>query len=137
MSDKLTVDVDSRALYATLDRLGAIGEKHVKAAAKVTATPSRTRCGAASVATRPARRDRATTPRKASPSTSRTMGRGTSSTSTVRTCPNLPLWLEFGTKHMTASPFAFNSARLEEGAHDRRTRAAVQDAIDELGLGRP
>jgi hypothetical protein len=42
---------------------------------------------------------------------------------------------EFGTKFMTAKPFLFVSARLEEGAHDRRSRDAVQAAIDEIGLG--
>jgi len=36
---------------------------------------------------------------------------------------------------MTAKPFLFVSARLEEGAHDRRAREAVQAAIDEKGLG--
>ena len=38
-------------------------------------------------------------------------------------------------KFMTAQPFLFASARLEEGAHDRRAREAVQAAIDETGLG--
>jgi hypothetical protein len=136
MSDKLTVDVDSRALYATLDRLGAIGEKHVKAAAKVTAH---------AIANEMRRRIRR---RSAGPTRSRHTAEGITVDEShdgkgyviyidSPDMPNLPLWLEFGTKHMTASPFAFNSARLEEGAHDRRTRAAVQDAIDELGLGRP
>jgi hypothetical protein len=44
-------------------------------------------------------------------------------------------FLEFGTKFMTAHPFLFVSAQLEEGAHDRRSREAVQDAINEQGLG--
>jgi hypothetical protein len=42
---------------------------------------------------------------------------------------------EFGTKFMTAKPFLFASARLEEGAHDRRVRQTIQDVIDEKGLG--
>src|SRR3990167_4849038 len=40
-------------------------------------------------------------------------------------------WLEFGTKHMAARPFLFNSARLVEGDHYRRLRAALHEAIDE------
>lgn len=48
---------------------------------------------------------------------------------------NLPYWLEFGTRKMTKKPFFIESARLEETAHDRRIRDAIQDAIDESGLG--
>lgn len=44
-------------------------------------------------------------------------------------------FLEFGTKYMTAKPYLFVSARLEEGGHDRRTREAVQRAIDQKGFG--
>lgn len=44
-------------------------------------------------------------------------------------------WLEFGTEKMTARPFLFNSARLEEGGHQRRLAEAIQDEIDDLGLG--
>jgi len=44
-------------------------------------------------------------------------------------------WLEFGTQYMAARPFLFASARLEEGAHDRRSHEAIQDAIDAQGLG--
>lgn len=49
--------------------------------------------------------------------------------------PNLPIWLEFGTKHMAARPFMNVSALLEESAHGRRVATAVQDAIDAMGLG--
>ncbi len=44
-------------------------------------------------------------------------------------------FLEFGTSRMTAKPFLFVSARLEEGPALRRARLAIQDAIDEKGLG--
>lgn len=44
-------------------------------------------------------------------------------------------FLEFGTKFMSARPFLFASARLEEGPHDRRSREAVQAAIAVKGLG--
>jgi hypothetical protein len=44
-------------------------------------------------------------------------------------------FLEYGTKFMSAKPFLFASARLEEGAHMERSLEAVQAAIDETGLG--
>lgn len=44
-------------------------------------------------------------------------------------------WLEFGTVHMTAKPFLFPAARLENTAHDRRMREAIEAAIADEGLG--
>jgi HK97 gp10 family phage protein len=44
-------------------------------------------------------------------------------------------WNEFGTEKMTAQPFLFNSAHLEEGPHRRRLIESLQDSIDDLGLG--
>ena len=44
-------------------------------------------------------------------------------------------FLEFGTRHQPAQPFLFASAHLERGANLRRARRAIQDAIDEQGLG--
>jgi hypothetical protein len=44
-------------------------------------------------------------------------------------------WLEFGTRQMTARPFFFVSAELERAAYERNSRQAIQDAIDETGLG--
>lgn len=49
--------------------------------------------------------------------------------------PGLPGWIEHGTKYMTARPFMANSAKLEEGPHERRLNDAIQDAIEEGGLG--
>jgi hypothetical protein len=56
--------------------------------------------------------------------------------------PNLPLWIEKGTKKgrpgssaQPARPFFYVSAALEEGAHFRRLEDALQDAIDARGLG--
>jgi hypothetical protein len=45
---------------------------------------------------------------------------------------NLPLWLEFGTKYMTAKPAIAPAAELETSAHRRRIEEAVQAAIDEV-----
>jgi hypothetical protein len=44
-------------------------------------------------------------------------------------------WLEFGTRQMTARPFFFVAADLERAAYERNSRQAIQDAIDETGLG--
>lgn len=44
-------------------------------------------------------------------------------------------YLEYGTRFMRPRPFLHASARLEEAAHDRRLREAIQAAIDEAGLG--
>ena len=52
-----------------------------------------------------------------------------------QTQSNVPLWLEFGTVHMTKRPFFFESARLEAKAHDRRMRDAIKLAIETEGLG--
>ena len=49
--------------------------------------------------------------------------------------PNLPIWLERGTERMPAYPFFFEGARLEAGGHERRMLGAIQQAIDEAGLG--
>lgn len=44
-------------------------------------------------------------------------------------------YLEYGTVYMSARPFFYPSARLEEPVFDRAVREAVQDAIDLAGLG--
>ena len=51
------------------------------------------------------------------------------------TKPGLPRWLEFGTSKMSARPFLFASAHLEEAPHARRVEDAVLVAIKETGLG--
>lgn len=48
---------------------------------------------------------------------------------------NVPLWLEFGTKHMVAQPYFFASAKLETDAYRRRVVDAINDAAEEVGLG--
>lgn len=47
--------------------------------------------------------------------------------------PNLPLWLEHGTVHMTERPFFDAAADLERGPHLRRAREAAEDALEGLG----
>lgn len=56
--------------------------------------------------------------------------------------PNLPIWIDDGTKKgkpgsstQPARPYFWVSVHLEEGAHHRRIGDAIQDAIDAKGLG--
>lgn len=49
--------------------------------------------------------------------------------------PHVGLYLEGGTVHMSARPFFWPSVALQQGAFDRNVRQAVQDTIDEVGLG--
>ena len=137
MSDQLTIEIDNRAAIAALDQLGAAVERYTKTAAKITADNI-------------AREAKARLQRQLS---------GTSTGATVRgvtveearagvgyvvlpwnpaepvRMPNLPIWLEFGTVKMTARPYFFASAQLESGAHDRRIREAIGQAIREVGGG--
>jgi HK97 gp10 family phage protein len=48
---------------------------------------------------------------------------------------HIAAFLEYGTRYMTRQDFFWPSAQIEQGAHDRRTREAIQEAIDTAGLG--
>lgn len=132
-----TIDIDAAGLLSALTRLGPAAEQHVKRAAEVTAKRVQQE-----VRTR-VRRDTGKTAEMITVDEApqplggyRVFVAQWVGASFVRPRPeNLPIWLEFGTKHMSAQPFLFNSARLEEGAHERRIAAAIQDAINEQGLG--
>lgn len=45
----------------------------------------------------------------------------------------LPVWLEHGTKHMTARPAWRAAAQLEEGTHRRRVEEAMAASAEGLG----
>ena len=126
MADTLTIDVDATALLRMLDQLGrSAAAQHLKAAAKVTAERIATEAAA-----RVARR----TGKTAAGIKVEETRTGNGYVVFVRRpeMPGLPAWLEFGTKYMTARPFLFASARLEEGPHERRVAQALQEAIDEV-----
>ncbi len=128
MAPLLTIDVDASRLIAILDQLGDVVLKHTKPAAKVTAD-NIAREAQARVA-------RATGETAAGIIVQEDYTReGYIVHSANQRMPNLPTWLEFSTKHMAARPYFFSSARLEENAHDRRMRQAIQDAIDETSRG--
>lgn len=46
---------------------------------------------------------------------------------------NLPIWLEFGTKHAAARPYFYAAVALEHGTYLRDVERGLQSAIDGLG----
>ena len=147
MAPLLTIEIDTAAVLAALDRLGAVAEQHVKAAAKVTADNivreargrARRRTGetASHIVAEESHDQRGyivwvRPDVRISHHTMTRSGRGHTQKVTFNA---LGGWLEFGTETMTPKPFLFVSARLEESAHLRRVAEAVQAAIDETGLG--
>lgn len=128
MADSMIIDVDTRALLAAMDALGVEAERHTKAAAKITAD---------NIAGEARRRVARRTGQTAAGIVVREdyTRAGYIVAAERNPYPILPMWLEFGTKFMTPRPFFFASARLEEGAHERRMREAIQQAINAVGFG--
>jgi hypothetical protein len=146
MAKLLTIDVDASAVLEAMRRLGDRADVPVKAASKVTAENI-----AREAKGRIARRTGETASHivveeshdgkgyvawvepdvKISLHTSRS---GRTHTQSV-TYSSVGRFLEFGTKHMTKREFLFPSARLEERPHLDRLAEALQDAIDDAGLG--
>lgn len=127
MADSFTVDVDTTELLAALDAIPAAVHAYLKAAAKVTADR---------IAAEAKERIRRRTGRTGDAITVEEAHSGDGYVIfTGNGRQHIAHFLEFGTKFMTAKPFLFASARLEEPAHDRRCREAVQAAIDAKGLG--
>lgn len=123
-----SVTVDAESLLQALRHLGPAAEPHIKAASRVTANR---------IADEARRRVRRRTGKTAEGIVVRDdfTGKGSIVAAERNPFPNVPLWLEFGTVRMRPSPFLFNSARLEESAHLERIARALQDAINEQGLG--
>lgn len=127
MSDQLIVDVDTTELLAAL---GAIPDA-VLARLKIVSKDTADR-----IATEARARIRRRTSKTGDAITVEESRRGDGYVIFVGgDRQHIGRFLEFGTKFMTAKPFLFASAQLEESGHDRRARAAIQEAIDELGLG--
>ena len=127
MSDTFTIDVETTALFAAIDEIPEAVQRHLKAAAKVTADR---------IATEARGRIRRRTGQTGEAITVAETYNGDGYVIYVgNKRQHIGSFLETGTKFMSPKPFLFVSARLEEGAHDRRAREAVQAAIDEKGLG--
>lgn len=140
MADGLTIEMDTTALVAALTKLGAAAQPFINAACQETANalvremkarlqrqlgPNATGQTVAGIETRPAYD-----------------GNGFVVIADNARMPNLPLWLEKGTKKgrkrsHASSPlnFFYVSCQLEEGPHLRRITAAVTEAIAASGLG--
>lgn len=137
MNSLLTLEVDTTAVLAAIDQLIAAGH----------ASPLERRCQAAAKATADriqvearARARRATGQLAAAVTVDEApppLGGYNVFVAPMPPRPeNFALWHEVGTSKMTAQPFLWSSARLEAAAHERRIAQAVQDAINEVGLGR-
>jgi len=127
MVDSFTITVDMAPLLAALAAIPEAVHAHLKAAAKVTADHIAAEARAR-VRRRTGQTGDAITVEETHSGDGYVIYTGNGR-------QHIASFLEFGTKFMTAKPFLFVSARLEEGAHDRRARDAVQAAIDEQGLG--
>lgn len=128
MAPLLTCDVDTAALFAAMDALGAKAETLVKGAARETAERI----------TQEARgRVRRATGATAAGITIEETHDKTGYVVFVQRPdnPGLPGWIEHGTKFLPSRGFLFVSARLEEGPHWRRVSDAVHDALRATGLG--
>lgn len=138
-SDAFIVEMDTAAVLAALDRLGADAAIVVKRASGETAN--------AIVREAFARLERQLGP-EATGKTARGIqmkddrdGGGYIVQSARDPFPMLPVWLEKGTKRgggthpNVARPYFYASAMLEEGPHRRRLEEALQSAIDNVGLG--
>lgn len=141
MPDNFTIDVETRALLAALDAAPAAILRFTKPAARLTAERIRD-----DARQRVARR----TGRTATGITIEETYDGTgyivspfneshrsalSASGNEQQARNLPLWLEVGTIHMTQRPYFWIAGALEQNAHDRRMRDAIQEGIDATGLG--
>jgi HK97 gp10 family phage protein len=127
MSDRMSITVDNRALFAAMDSVVPSLTPRVKAAAKVTAD---------NIAREARARVRRRTGQTGDAITVEETHNGDGYVVFVgNDRHHIGHFLEFGTEFMTAKPFLFVSARLEEGSHERRVRAAIDDVIAEKGLG--
>lgn len=127
MADSFTIDVDHTELFAAMDAIPEAVHRHLNMAAAFTADRIASEARGR-VKRRTGRTGQAITVDEAHSGDGYVIY-----VADPRT--HIGSFNEFGTKFMSAQPFLFVSARLEEGAHDRRAREAVQNAINETGLG--
>jgi murein DD-endopeptidase MepM/ murein hydrolase activator NlpD len=128
MADNVLIAADDTALLAALDAIPDACLAHLKPESKVTAD---------NIASEAGRRVRRRTGRTGEAITVEETRNGDGYVVFVGgDRGHIGRYLEFGTRGFQhAHPFLFVSARLEEGPNLRRARLAIQDAIDEKGLG--
>lgn len=139
----LTITLEDEGVMAALARLGDVAQPYVNAASAETAR--------AIVVEAKARLSRQLGPEATGRTVAAIQSRpaydnnGSVVVVEREPMPNLPLWLEKGTKYgtrkgnaggnMRARPYFYSSIALEVGAHERRIADAVQQAIEAEGLG--
>lgn len=135
MVDGFTASLDSRAVLDALHQFPDVVLKYTKPASKVSAD---------SVQREAQRRVRRNTGETAAgiQVVEMTNGTGYVVYASNRRMPNLPIWIEGGTRQGKAGsrndpgdPFFYPAVRLELGAHERRIDDAVDRAAAEVGLG--
>jgi len=125
--DQIALDVENAALLAALDAIPDAVFAHMKPELRVTAN---------NIAAEAGRRIRRRTGETGDAITVDETHNGDGYVVFVGgTRGHIARFLEFGTSRMKAKPFLFASAQLEAGPALRRARFAIQDAIDEKGLG--
>jgi len=133
--DSVTFDLDAGALFETLTRLGDVAQPYVNEASRQTATaivreaqdrlhrqlgPNATGATEAGITARPAYD-----------------GNGWVVVAENPRMPNLPFWIEKGTKKgkpgshtMSARPYFYNAAFVEQGPALQRWQAALDAALE-------
>ena len=127
MADRLEISVDSRDVLKALAVVGQVADRLIDEVSHDTAARI------AEEARRRVRRRTGQTARGITVSKARLGGYLVYVDNPEQ--PNLDLWLEFGTRYMTASPFLLPGAALEEGPHLRRVAEALERAAAQSGLG--
>jgi hypothetical protein len=141
MPSLMTIDVDTTAVVRAFNALSAVVQAHVNEASATTAQAI-------------VREARGRLQRQlGSNATGQTVagivaqpaydGNGWVVLSDNARMPNLPLWLDKGTRvgnrhnyaRTPARPFFYVSIELEIGAHEQRLAEAMRAAADETGLG--
>lgn len=141
MADAITMTLDTTALEQAITAMPAVLQTHVLTACRETAE-------------RVVREAKARLQRQLGPfATGETVanisvipaydGNGYVVLSDNPRMPNLPLWLEKGTRAgkrrnmatIRARPFFYASLALEAGGHERRILDAMQESAEAVGLG--
>lgn len=151
MPPLLQIDVDDTPVVRALTVLADVLQRHVNEASERTARAVATEAEARlQRALKGTSRPTATRPDKGDALTLAGItakpaydGNGWVVLSDREPFPNVPLWLEKGTRvgqrrnfaRTDPEPFFYVSIELEMGAHEQRLLQAMKDAADETGLG--
>jgi len=124
MPPLLKIDIETSRTIAAMERLGDEIEKETRPVAKATAD------SIAAEARRRAPRGETGALIEGIRVEDSFYDNGYVVLTTRQQMPSLPIWLEYGTTRMDERPYFYAAAELEASGHDRRMRAAIQDAID-------